>query len=46
MNWLHMGLGIVVSALHASVKNPDSLKKEKSVLLEIRDLINGLFPGE
>jgi len=46
MNWLHFALGIAFGALQANIKNPASVANEKVILLEIRNLINGLFPGE
>ena len=46
MNWFHFAVGIVLTVLQGSLKNPVSIGKEKLILIEIRDLISSLFPGE
>jgi len=46
LSYIHFALGLILGALQASIKNPASLAKEKMILLEIRNLINELFPGE
>lgn len=46
MNWLHFAIGILITALQSTIKNPGSLAKEKLILLQVRDHINEIFPGE
>lgn len=46
MNWTQFAIGILLTAIKAAVKNPASIQSEKGILLEIRNDINMLFPGE
>lgn len=46
MNFLQrFALNTVVTLLQAGVKNPLSLTKERSILVQIRDLINQVLDG-
>jgi hypothetical protein len=44
--WTQYVIGAVLIALQASIKNPERMATQKAVLLQIRDAINQLFPGE
>jgi hypothetical protein len=44
--WVSFALGTVLSFLKGAIKNPIAIGQEKSILLEIRNDINILFPGE
>ncbi len=44
--WYTFAIGVVLSALKAAIKNPASVQQEKAILLEIRNDISVLFPGE
>lgn len=45
MFWLHFALGIVLTALQAGIKNPGTLYKERTILLEIGELIDQVVAG-
>ena len=44
--WVSFAIGTVLTFLKGAIKNPASITQEKAILLEIRNDINALFPGE
>ena len=44
--WITFAIGVVLSAVKSAIKNPQSMAQEKAILLEIRNDINALYPGE
>ena len=44
--WVSFAIGVVLNFLKGAIKDPASIAQEKAILLEIRNDINALFPGE
>jgi hypothetical protein len=43
---LSIGIRLVISAIKDAYKNPKKAMEFKAVLLDLRNLINELYPGE
>jgi hypothetical protein len=39
MNWVHFAIGILLTFLQGTIKNPVSLEKEKAILLELYSVL-------
>jgi hypothetical protein len=44
--WFKLGLGFVLAAITEAVKNPQKKLSLKEKLLDLRNQINALYPGE